>query len=176
MIHMENLRFDKAELSDAIRISILLKTVYIQAYALEDVTFEFANFIEEQFSPEKIEMKIREDPDSLLIAYFNNNPIGIAEILFNSECPIRKSRVPELGKLYVLERFHGKGVGGGLIQEVEGMIVRIGYHELNLEVWENNAKAIHFYKRYGYTYLGKVDFPMETNTYINLVMNKVLKS
>lgn len=40
---------------------------------------------------------------------------------------------------------------------------------------KNNPKAIDFYKRQGYGILGEVDFPMETNTYVNLVMNKKLK-
>lgn len=172
---MDNLSLNKAKLTDSLRISILLKTVYIQAYAIEGVTFEFTNFITEKFSKEKIEERIKENPDSLLVCHCNNNPIGIAEIIYNSECPIRNVTVPELGKLYVLERFHRKGVAGHLIQKVEETTRVKGYEELNLEVWENNMKAIKFYEKHGYKSLGKVDFPMETNTYVNLVMNKVLK-
>ncbi|NAY92009.1 GNAT family N-acetyltransferase [Muricauda sp. JGD-17] len=172
---MDNLSLDKARLSDSLRISILLKTVYIQAYAIEGITFEFANFIEEKFSKEKIEEKIKENPDNLLVCHCNGNPIGIAEIIYNSECPIRKIATPELGKLYVLERFHRTGVAGHLMQKVEEITRLKGYKELNLEVWENNLKAIKFYEKHGYKLLGKVDFPMETNTYVNLVMNKVFK-
>ena len=172
---MDNLSLDKAKLTDSSRISILLKTVYVQTYALEGVTFEFTNFMEEHFSKEKIEEKIKENPDGLWVSNYNGNPIGIAEIIFNSECPIRKIATPELGKLYVLERFHGAGVGSSLLQKVEETIRLKGYAALNLEVWENNPKAIKFYEKHGYRSLGKADFPMETNTYINLVMNKVLK-
>src|SRR5690349_18293803 len=114
--------FGKAKLVDSLRISVLLKTVYIQTYAAEGVTFEFANFITKRFSVEHIESTIAADPDQLMIAYFNDNPIGVAEIIFGKICPIKNIDAPELSKLYVLERFYGKGIGHGLIKEVEDML------------------------------------------------------
>lgn len=171
---MNNISFGKARLSDSLRISILLKVVYIQVYGVDGVTMEFAKFIEEKFSLEKIKTKINKRPDSLWVAYFKGNPIGIAEILIESQCPIRRIEVPELGKLYVLERFHGKSVGLGLLNLAQKSILKKGLGELNLEVYKENKRAIAFYKKSGFQVLGEVDFPMETNTYRNLVMNKTL--
>ncbi len=172
---MENLSFDSAKLADSLRISILLKTVYIDAYGIEGVTTEFANFTDANFSKEKIEEKIKANPDSLWSACCNGNPIGIAEIIFESECPVSKKIMPELGKLYMLQRFHGTGTASRLLQQVEETVRQKGYEELYLEVWENNIKAIKFYEKHDFTSIGKAQFPMETNTYINLVMHKPLK-
>ena len=169
---MNEISFGKAKLSDSLRISVLLKTVYIQTYAVDGVTFEFANFITNRFSTENIEKIIKENPSRLIIAYQNGNPIGVAEIIYNSTCPIRKISVPELSKLYVLERFYGKGIGYGLMNESENEVRENGFAEFNLEVYINNARAIAFYERQGYVSIGNVDFPMESNTYENLVMNK----
>ena len=171
---MNEISFGKAKLSDSLRISVLLKTVYIQTYAVDGVTFEFANFITNRFSTENIEKIIKENPSRLIIAYQNGNPIGVAEIIYNSTCPIRKISVPELSKLYVLERFYGKGIGYGLMNESENEVRENGFAEFNLEVYINNERAIAFYERQGYVSIGNVDFPMESNTYENLVMNKVL--
>ncbi|WP_163409749.1 GNAT family N-acetyltransferase [Flavobacterium ajazii] len=169
---MNEFSIGKAKLSDSLRISVLLKTVYIQTYAVDGVTFEFANFITKRFSTENIENIIKNNPDRLLVAYQNGNPIGVAEIIYDSICPIRKIPVAELSKLYVLERFYGKGIGYGLINEAEKEIRKNGFTEFNLEVYINNTRAITFYERQGYTSIGNVDFPMESNTYKNLVMNK----
>ncbi|WP_407556925.1 GNAT family N-acetyltransferase [Winogradskyella sp. 4-2091] len=171
---MGEISFGKAKLSDSLRISVLLKTVYIQTYAVDGVTFEFANFITKRFSTENIISTIKEKPSRLIIAYQNGNPIGVAEIIYDSTCPIRKTSVPELSKLYVLERFYGKGIGYGLINETEKEVRQNGFAEFNLEVYIKNDRAIAFYKRQGYTSIGNVDFPMESNTYENLVMNKIL--
>ncbi|GAA4274910.1 GNAT family N-acetyltransferase [Aquimarina gracilis] len=171
---MNEISFGKAKLSDSLRISVLLKTVYIQTYAVDGVTFEFSNFITKRFSPELIEKTIKENPSRLIIAYQNGNPIGVAEIIYDSNCPIRKISVPELSKLYVLERFYGKGIGYGLMNEAEKEVRENGFTEFNLEVYINNKRAIAFYERQGYKSIGNVDFPMESNTYENLVMNKEL--
>lgn len=171
---MSKISFGKAKLSDSLRISVLLKTVYIQTYAVNGITFEFANFITKRFSTQKIENTIQENPSQLIIAYQNENPIGVAEILYDSTCPIRNISIPELSKLYVLERFYGKGIGFGLLNEAEKEVRKNRHAEFNLEVYINNARAIAFYERQGYTSIGNVDFPMESNTYENLVMNKKL--
>ncbi|NER18867.1 GNAT family N-acetyltransferase [Spongiivirga citrea] len=172
---MNEISFGKAKLSDSLRISVLLKTVYVQTYAVDGVTFEFANFITKRFSTQSIENIIEKNPSRLIIAYQNGNPIGVAEIIYDSTCPIRKKAVPELSKLYVLERFYGKGIGFELMNEAEKEVRKNGFTEFNLEVYINNARAIAFYQRQGYTSIGNVDFPMEFNTYENLVMNKLLK-
>lgn len=171
---MDKISYGKAKIEDSLRISTLLKTVYIEVYATEGITFEFANFIEERFSVSHIKKTIKENPDQLLIAYFDNNPIGVAEILYKSSCPIRNTNTPELSKLYVLKRFHGKGIGYGLMQLSEEILKQKGLKELNLEVYIENTHAISFYERLGFQKLGKVDFPMEKNIYKNWVMNKSL--
>ena len=171
---MAEITYGKAKLTDSLRISVLLKTVYIQTYAVEGVTFEFSNFITKRFSLEHIESIIKENPLRLLIAYMNENPIGVVEIIYNSICPIRKIPIPELSKLYVLERFYGKGIGLGLLTLAENQLMEDGYTELNLEVWKQNERAIVFYKKQGFVSIGNVDFPMEFNTYENFVMNKKL--
>ena len=171
---MAEISYGKAKLTDSLRISVLLKTVYIQTYAVDGVTFEFANFITKRFSIEHIESIIKENPLQLIIAYQNENPIGVAEIIFDSTCPIRNISIPELSKLYVLERFYGKGIGFGLLESTENQLINNGFKELNLEVWKQNERAIAFYKKQGFVSIGSADFQMEYNTYENFVMNKKL--
>ncbi len=166
--------FGKANKSDSLRISILLKTVNIEAYAWNGISSEIANYTTKRFSPENIEKIINQNPEQLIIAYKNGNPIGVAEVLYKSKCPVKKTDVPELSKLYVLARFYGQGIGLILLQEAEKEIWKKGFKEVNLEVWTNNDRAIGFYKKHGYQSIGTVDFPMDENTYENLVMNKIL--
>ncbi len=169
---METYSFGKAKIEDAIRISVLLKTVYIETYGTEGITFESANFIEKRFSINHIEQTIRKNPDQLIIAYCHGNPIGVAEIFFETSCPIRKMPVSELDKLYVLKKFHGKRIGYHLMLEIEKLLKEKGYTELNIEVYVENNRAISFYKRLEFQIIGEVDFPMETNVYKNWVMHK----
>jgi len=171
---MTKVSYRKAKLSDALCISILLKTVYIQTYALDGITIEFANFITKRFSLEVIENTINQNPNNLIVAYHNANPIGVAEISYASKCPIKNIPVPELSKLYVMECFNGTGVGYGILQEVEKEVSSHGFKKINLEVYLENERALRFYKRQGYLAIGTVACQMETNTYQNIILNKVL--
>lgn len=172
---MNKISYGTAKLSEALLISVLLKTVNVQTYATSGISFEIANYITQRFSPEYIENSIKENEDRLLVAYKNENPIGVAEIIYNATCPIRKINVPELSKLYVLDRFHGQGIGHGLLKEVEKQVLKTEAQHLYLEVYVENASAISFYQRQGYEIIGEVDFPMQDNVYKNWVMSKALK-
>lgn len=160
-------------LTDATRLSILYKQVYIQTYGTEGVTHEFANFITKKFSIESIEKTISTEPDSLIVAVYKTNLVGVAEIVYDAKCPIRNVVAPELGKLYVLEWFCGKGVGYGLLKEAEALVKRKEYNELWLWVYVKNLRAVHFYERQQYKHIGNAPFQMEVNSYDNHVMRKV---
>ncbi len=171
---MHEISFRKPPTEDALRISLLFKQVYLQTYAKEGISHEFANFISKKFSPEAVAQNIERSDQSLLIAYFKDNPVGIAQVIHKSRCPIGNVEMPELDKLYVLERFHGKSIGHVLLKEIEKLVVRSGYKEICLEVYSKNPRAIAFYESKGYSTIGTVDFVMETNTYENFVMTKKL--
>nr|WP_291787689.1 GNAT family N-acetyltransferase [Maribacter sp.] len=137
------------------------------------MTFEFANFITKRFSTDNIENIINENPNRLIIAYQNGNIIGVVEI-YDNTCLISKIAITELSKLYLLERFYGKVIGYNLMNKAEKEILKNGYAEFNLEVYINNERAISFYERQGDVSIVNVVYPIESNTYENLVMNKVL--
>lgn len=162
----------KARIEDSLRISVLLKTAYIETYADSGITFELSNFIENKFTKEHIENLIKDDKIELVLACYNTNPVGIVEIVYDSICPIKNKSIAKLGKMYVLNRFIRKGIGYNLMTEVENILLKKGYKELNLQVYIENKNAISFYEKMGFIKLGKVDFTMEGNTYKNWVMNK----
>lgn len=163
--------YGKARIADVVRLSLLFQQVYLQTYALEGITFEFAHFIQKRFSPRVLEDLIQNEPARLLVAYYSGNPVGAAEVHFEGVCPIDKVVGPELSKLYVLERFCGQGVGFGLLGEVEKELRLKGHTSLWLEAWENNLRAVQFYQRQQYQIIGRADFTIEA-TYKNWVMRK----
>ena len=109
----------KANQSDVKKLSVLYKTVYIQTYGKEGVSDEFANFITNQFSIERLGNIILNHSTKIIVAEYKNNLIGVAEIEFDKQCPINNIVEAELNKLYILEWFSGQGVGYKLIQEAE---------------------------------------------------------
>ncbi|HLA55517.1 MAG TPA: GNAT family N-acetyltransferase [Flavobacterium sp.] len=170
----KDIHYRKAGLADSLKLSVLYKQVYIQTYGVEGVSDEFAHFITKQFSVERIEDAITRNPDYLIVAVYNENLVGVAEIEFSKKCPIGNIIAPELNKLYILEWFCGIGIGQKLMEFAENMLRAKGEKEMWLWVLISNTRAIRFYEKQGYKWIGNAFFQMETNNYENKVMLKTL--
>lgn len=168
------LQYRLAVPKDALCLSVLFRQVYIHNYAIEGVPADFSRFIVEQFAIPKIEQKIRERPNCMLIATYKDNLAGVAEIEYNKQCPIGNLTAPELNKLYVLERFTGLGLGRQLLYNVEQQLQEEGYQELWLWVYAINDRAVQFYKQQQYKWLGNAFFELEGIQYENEVLYKSL--
>lgn len=170
-----NIQIRPASANDSKKLSILYKTVYIHTYGFEGVSDEYANFIEDQFSPVFLESKIEKDEGFQLVADLKNNLLGVTEICYDKQNPIDGISRPELSKLYILEAFSRQKIGTQLVLDAEKIIRNNGYSEYWLCVWALNPKAISFYEKMGFEAQGTVPFQMETNCYENLVMLKKLQ-
>lgn len=166
--------FRKANLKDGKLLSVLFKNVYINTYGTEGITHEFADFIETNFSPFKINQSIENPNFDLWIANFKNNPVGVLKVDYKKSCPINGEIYPEINKLYILRHFFGKGIGQELMRMAECEISKKGFNRIWLWLLESNLRAEDFYTKQGYKNTGTADFKMSLNTYKNIVMSKSL--
>ncbi|MBY0562821.1 MAG: GNAT family N-acetyltransferase [Hyphomonadaceae bacterium] len=75
------------------------------------------------------------------------------------ELPIAAAGTPfEIHRLYVDASVKGAGVAQTLMQHALAWAREQGADSLWLSVWENNARAQAFYKRYGFTHMGEHKF------------------
>lgn len=174
MIKLSSINFRQAVPEDAAKLSLLFKQVYIHNYAFEGVSDEYANFLADNFSLDKVESSIKEKNYSIVVAEYNKNLIGAVKLSYSQHCPYKDITAPELDKLYVLERFCGMGIGTRLLEEAEKLALSNDDKYIWVYVWQHNARAINFYTKKGFENLGAVAYPMEVNTYYNLVMVKSL--
>lgn len=168
----EEFIYRNTTISDAKKLSILFKQVYIQTYGIDGVSDEFANFITKQFAVERLEKLILEQPGNLIVAEYKGNLVGAVEIEFNKKCPIDDIVGPELNKLYILEWFCGKGIGKKLLDCAENLIREKNQKLFWLWALETNTRAVRFYEKHDYKWIGDAAFQMEKNSYMNKVMVK----
>lgn len=139
--------FRLAKEEEVLQISVLMKQVYLESYAIEGVTKLFADFITEQFSIEKITAEMKSENHEFLVATCNENPVGVLKMSFGKKCPLANAKFPEVNKLYLMKRFSGQGIGKRLMQTGEQSLKTKGYEEVWLEVWTKNEGATAFYKK-----------------------------
>jgi ribosomal protein S18 acetylase RimI-like enzyme len=119
---------------------------------------DLASFLAENYSESVTREEIEDvanrywlaEREGALVGYSMAGPVGL---------PIEHaSNDRELYRLYVAESVKGAGVAGMLMQQALDWARDEGADALWLSVWENNARAQAFYKRYGFEHRGEHKF------------------
>jgi len=80
----------------------------------------------------------------------------------------------QLAQLYVLSLWQGTGVAASLMDWAIATARADGAQALFLTVWEENARALRFYARYGFVHVGDHDFPVGNQIDRDLIMRLTL--
>ena len=78
----------------------------------------------------------------------------------------------ELSKLYVLRPFHGSGIANLLMERGLEHASRGGAAQMWLCVWERNARAAAFYRRWGFASVGEMLIPWGGVVFRDFVMTR----
>lgn len=80
----------------------------------------------------------------------------------------------EIKRIYLMSRFQGAGVGAQLMATALHAATEAGARRVLLGVYGENAGALAFYARQGFTQAGVRKFQVGANTYDDLVLAKEL--
>ena len=168
----DSLTYRPAISADSSKLSVLFRQVYIQTYATDGVSDELVDFMNPMFTVEKLEGTITNHPGDIIVAVHKGNLVGVAEIVWDKQCPVGGIVAAEINKLYILERFCRGGVGTRLMQEAEQVIAGKGLRQAWLWVLAANERAVYFYEKMGYKWIGDAPFYTHLNRYENKVLLK----
>jgi diamine N-acetyltransferase len=157
--------------NDAVLLAELGAKTFLDAYAGQISLREIDAYIRKWFSIE-IQTAELSDPDNIfLVAVVDGNPIGYAKLKLNSVHELVKGAKPlEIERIYLLQERTGTGIGKELMQ---GCIHEARQRDCDviwLGVWEDNQRAIRFYKRWGFREVGSHTFRLGDNLQRDLIM------
>lgn len=102
-------------------------------------------------------------------------PVGYAQVRLQSPSPwIESAQVTELHRIYVQRDYIGTGIAHPLISAVLDLAQTHGASHTWLGVWENNPRAIAFYRKYGFDVVGEQVFTLGTDPQRDLVMARAM--
>ncbi|MGE6388522.1 N-acetyltransferase family protein [Pseudomonas sp. NPDC078416] len=162
--------------ADVLTIAALGIQVFMDTYATEGVRDAIAREVLESFAPETIAAMI-ERPDSVfLLAEARQHLVGFAQVCLQADhALVGDQHAAELNRLYVQERFTGRGLGWQLLQHAEIEASARGASKLWATVWVGNSRALLFYPRQGYENAGSPMYRLQAETHENVLFCKSLK-
>ncbi len=132
--------------------------------------------MDEGFSAEKITAELNDPNAEFYFATLDNKVIGYLKLNFgHSQTELQDDEAVEIERIYVLKEFHGKKVGQVLYEKAMQIAQQKSANYVWLGVWEENPRAIAFYKKNGFVEFDKHIFKLGDDEQTDIMMKLQLK-
>jgi diamine N-acetyltransferase len=161
----------RAEPSDAALLAELGASTFTDTFAADNAPTDVAAYLSGTYG-EEIQRAELEDPDiTVFFAERNGEAVGYV-MLREGPAPqvVRGFDLLEIARFYVRDSAKGTGVGPVLMQRAIHEAAVRGKEALWLGVWERNARAIEFYRRWEFFEAGSQPFKLGEDQQTDLVM------
>ncbi len=120
---------------------------------------DFHAYMKEAFTAEKFRSEIIRKESHFFGMYCDSAMVGYLKI--NHDLAQTEAHPPEwieIERIYVLKKMHGRGLGTQLMRFAINWAQVHQFKVIWLGVWENNSRAIAFYRRHGFEIYDKHTF------------------
>ena len=160
-----------AEPSDASALAALAERTFRDTFTHGNNPSDLEQHCTASFGRDS-QLKEIEDPNIVtILAESGNRFEGFAQLHLCSpkEC-VPTANPCELHRFYVSSKHHGKGLAHVLMQRVLETAQQTSAESIWLGVWEENPRAITFYKKFGFEVVGSHTFLLGSDPQSDLIM------
>ena len=148
-----------ATVADAIRIATFGARLFKETFGEFNTPEDMEDYLSSNFNAEKQKEEISDSDKFTLIAEFNDQLVGYSQIYRKKAPSFELGEYPlELKRFYVDQPWQGTGLARKLIEATIVAAKGFGGSAIWLSVWEENLRAIAFYKKSGFLDIGTKDF------------------
>jgi ribosomal protein S18 acetylase RimI-like enzyme len=161
----------KAEEQDAARLAELAEQTFRDAFAAMNTPENLELHCREQYG-EAIQAREILDPSiTTLICEDEGEFVGYAQLRWgHAPSHIHAARPMEIQRIYVVRKWHGRGLAQELMGEALLNAERGGADVVWLGVWELNPRAIAFYRKSGFEESGSHTFVVGDDPQRDVIM------
>lgn len=172
---MENIHIRQITLNDIEQLQKISRQTFFETFSTVNTEENMAKYLEEELSLEKLSIELNNKDSAFYFAIFDNHIIGYLKLNFGaSQTELKDSKALEIERIYVLKEFHGKSVGQLLYEKAIQVAHQINANYVWLGVWEENPRAISFYKKNGFVEFDKHIFKLGDDEQTDIMMKLYL--
>ncbi len=173
---MLNVIIRVAEPEDAASVACFSRKTFYENYSEHNSQKDIKKFFANEFSVASLIAEVDRRQNVILMAYNLYTLVGYAVLKETPNPPEIKSAIKsiEVSRIYVDDPFKRSGVGNALMKECIYYARSKNKENLWLGVWHENAGAIDFFSKWGFSIIGSKIFLLGDNPHINWVMKKDL--
>jgi ribosomal protein S18 acetylase RimI-like enzyme len=174
---MTTIKIRKVTLNDLLALQKIGRQTFAETFANSNSEENMKSYLEEGFSNEKLTGELNDTHSEFYFATLDNAIVGYLKINFGaSQTELKDSKALEIERIYVIKDFHGKSVGQVLYDQAITIAKEKEVDYVWLGVWEENPRAISFYKKNGFVEFDKHIFKLGDDEQTDIMMKLQLNS
>ncbi|RZJ68576.1 MAG: GNAT family N-acetyltransferase [Flavobacterium sp.] len=168
---MSNIQLRPVSNNDAAALQSIGRETFCETFAAVNTEENLKQYLETSFSDEKVTAELNDENSEFYFAVAENRVIGYLKVNFGeSQTELKDNRSLEIERIYVLKEFHGNGTAQLLYNKAIQVAQRLDAEYIWLGVWEENQRAIRFYKKNGFKAFDKHIFKLGDDTQTDIMM------
>lgn len=161
----------RVTLSDIEQLQKIGRDTFYETFSGDNSDENMSKYLEEGFSLAKLKKELENKNSEFYFATIDNKVIGYLKINFgNSQTELQDENAVEIERIYVLKEYHGKQVGQMLYDKAISLAIQKKADYVWLGVWEENQRAIHFYRKNGFVAFDKHIFKLGEDEQTDIMM------
>ena len=141
----------KIHLVDLSQLQKIGISTFSETFAEHNTKEDLEKYLKESFASEKLSAELANPNASFYFAVLNEEVIGYLKINFgNAQTELKDNKSVEIERIYVLQAYQGKKIGQLLYNKAIEIAREYKASYVWLGVWEENHKALQFYKKNGF--------------------------
>ena len=174
---MENINIKKVTLNDIDQLQIIGRQTFSETFSAGNTEENMKKYLAEDFSIDKLTAQLNNKNSEFYFATLDNNTIGYLKLNFGkSQTELKDDMALEIERIYVLKDYHGKNVGQLLYDKAMQIAKQTNTDYVWLGVWEQNPRAINFYKKNGFVEFDKHIFKLGEDEQTDIMMKLQLNN
>lgn len=172
---MDDVTIRSVNLEDIDQLKNIGEKTFEETFSVSNSEENMAKYLETAFSSEKLSAELNNPDSQFYFACMGIRVIGYMKLnTGQSQTELKNSEALEIERIYVLNEFHGKKVGQLLYDKALEIAETGRVPYVWLGVWEENPRAISFYKKNGFVEFDKHLFKLGDDEQTDILMKKEL--
>lgn len=165
----------KIELSEIQKLQRVGRETFYETFAKENAEENMALYLEEKFSIDQLTSELTNPNSKFYFASIDDQILGYLKVNFGeAQTELKDQNGLEIERIYVLKEFHGLKVGQLLYDKALQIAKKSNLNYIWLGVWEENHRALSFYKKNGFIEFDKHIFRLGDDEQTDLLMKLIL--
>jgi diamine N-acetyltransferase len=174
---MGNIDIKRVVLTDIGQLQQIGRQTFYETFSAGNTEENMVKYLNEGFSTEKLTAEVNDKDSEFYFALLENKIIGYLKLNFGqSQTELKDDKAIEIERIYVLKGFQGQNIGQILYEKALQRARDKNADYVWLGVWEENPRAINFYKKNGFIEFDKHIFRLGLDEQTDIMMKLQLKN